>query len=73
MQVAPERPVEVRAVVHGVHLVHRHVVEIAGVGLDGVEQDDRLAVGQRQDEVGARAGCAPGRQRASSARARRAP
>ena len=54
MQLAPERAVEVRPVVQGVHLVHRHAVEIAGVGLDGVEQDDRLAVGQRQDQVRAR-------------------
>ena len=46
--------VEVGAVVEGVHLVHPHAVEVAGLGrrLDRVEDGDGLAVGERDDEVG---------------------
>ena len=43
---------QIRPVVHRVHLVHPNSVEPIGVGLDGVEQRDRLAVGQRHDDVG---------------------
>ena len=53
-QAVAERAVQVRPVVDGVHLVDRHAFEAVGVGLDGVEQADRLAVGQRHDDVGAR-------------------
>ena len=35
----------------GVHLVHAHTLEARRRGLDDVEQADRLAVCERQDEV----------------------
>ena len=53
-QSVAERPVQVRAVVHGVHLMDPDALQRFGVGLDGVEEADGLAVGKRDDEVGAR-------------------
>ena len=52
-QPVAERAVQVRPVVEGVHLVDPDTAEPVGVGLDGVEQRHRLAVGQRHDEIGA--------------------
>jgi hypothetical protein len=50
-----ERTMEGRPVVEGVHLVDAQVVDVAGVGFDGVEHGDWLAVGQRHDDIGVRA------------------
>ena len=51
-QVLPHAPVQVRAVVQGVHLVDPHPGPAGGVGFDGVDHADRLAVGERHDQVG---------------------
>ena len=56
-QCIAERAVQVRAVVEGVHLVDPDAREVGGVPLDGVEQRDRLAVGERDDDVGAAPMC----------------
>ena len=53
-QPIPECAGEVRAIVQGVHLVHPHAVEVGGMALDGVEQGDRLAVGERHDHIRSR-------------------
>ncbi len=37
----------------GMHLVHGHALQLIGRSLDGVEQCDGLAVGDRNDEVSA--------------------
>ena len=52
---SPNAPCRYGPVVQGVHLVDRDAFEAVGVGLDGVEQADRLAVRQRHDDVGSRA------------------
>ena len=44
--------VQIGPIVQRVHLVHDDVPELIGVLLDGVHERDRLAVGQRQDEIG---------------------
>ena len=54
-QPVAELAVEVGPVVQCVHLVHADAVRAVGRGLDRVEQRDRLAVGERHDDVGARA------------------
>ena len=46
--------VEVGPVVQRVHLVQANVLEPLVMGLQRVEEDDRLAVGHRDDHVGAR-------------------
>jgi hypothetical protein len=46
--------VEVRALVQCVHLVQAHVLEALVVGLERIDDGDRLAVGHRHDDVGAR-------------------
>ena len=50
-QPVAEFAVQVGPIVDRVHLVHPDAVEAVGVGLDGVEQCDRLAVRQRHDDV----------------------
>ena len=54
MQPGSEGAVQVRAIVQGVHLVHVDALQLGRVRLDGVEEDDRLAVGEGHDQVGAR-------------------
>ena len=49
-----EGAVERRPVVEGVHLVDAQARRTVGVGLDRVEHGDRLAVGQRDDDVAVR-------------------
>ncbi len=39
----------------GMHLMHRDALQLIGRSLDGIEQGDRLAVGNGHDEVSA--GC----------------
>ena len=51
-QPVAERAGEVGAVPEGVHLVDAHALEAIGGRLDRVQQADRLAVGERQDDVG---------------------
>ena len=46
-----EPAVQVRPVVDDVHLVDAQALEAVGVGLDGIEQRHRFAVGQRHDDV----------------------
>ena len=47
--------VQVRPIVQGVHLVDTDARQLVGRALDRVEQRDRLAVGERHDQVGSRA------------------
>jgi hypothetical protein len=51
LQPAPVGAVEVRAVPQGVHLVDADPVQPVGPGLQGVEQHDRLAVGDGHHDV----------------------
>lgn len=48
------RAVHERPVVEAVHLVDGHLVQALGVLLERVEQGHRFAVGERDDDVGAR-------------------
>jgi hypothetical protein len=47
------RAVEVRPVMELAHLVYADAFEVISRGLDRVEESDRLAVGERHDEIGA--------------------
>jgi hypothetical protein len=53
-QPVPELPADVRPLVQGVHLVDADVLELLLMALEHVEEADRLAVGERDDHVGAR-------------------
>lgn len=50
-QVVAQLAVDVGPVVQHEHLVHPHAVEALGLGLDGVEHRDGLAVGDGDDQV----------------------
>ena len=54
-QPVAERAVDVRALLQRVHLVHAHAGQALVLALEHVEHPDGLAVGQREDHVGARA------------------
>ena len=47
-------PASVGTLVQGVHLVQAHVLQVLVVGLERVDERDRLAVGHGNDDVGAR-------------------
>ena len=46
---------DVRPLVQRVHLVHTHAAQALVLALEHVQQPDGLAVGEREDHVGARA------------------
>ena len=48
-----ELAADVRPLVKGVHLVHADAAQVLLVLLQHVQKPDRLAVGEREDEVGA--------------------
>ena len=54
-QPVAELAADVRPLVQRVHLVHADALELLLVALEHVEEPDRLAVGERNDQVGARA------------------
>ncbi len=52
-QAVAEAAMQIRPIAQHVHLVHAHALESLSRGLDGVHDRDRLAIGDRHDEIGA--------------------
>ena len=52
-QMLPQCAVQVRPIMQRVHLMNSDALEASSVRLDGIEHRDRLAVGERNDHVGA--------------------